>query len=344
MGFLQKLGTAGASLIGAGLSAVTNGAVTIGTNQAQKKLAMDMYNLQRKDALADWNMQNEYNAPQAQMARFKAAGLNPNLIYGQQTSTPSVRTSNIETPSLRAVPVPNIGDAIGQYQQIKQQQAQTDLTQQATQVAIQREQLLALNAVTETIKQNKDLFSLEQQKRMAGPLYDQLLAGIENLQVRNAQGWQALEERTRGQEDRLTLLKQQIKTNDLSIQEVTQRIAFNADMNPKRLREMEARINQLFATTRGQELKNTFDQMTMQDRSNALIYAADILSTKRGTAQYESAQKQLQNLLLQNNVNMMGVNNILQTLNGVSNLLPTKIHTQSKGPAGTITTKTLRYK
>lgn len=30
-----------------------------------------------------WNMQNAYNSPEAQMNRFKAAGLNPHLIYGQ---------------------------------------------------------------------------------------------------------------------------------------------------------------------------------------------------------------------------------------------------------------------
>lgn len=31
-----------------------------------------------------WNLQNEYNTPQAQMNRFQDAGLNPNLIYSQQ--------------------------------------------------------------------------------------------------------------------------------------------------------------------------------------------------------------------------------------------------------------------
>lgn len=31
-----------------------------------------------------WKLQNEYNTPLAQMQRFQDAGLNPNLIYGQQ--------------------------------------------------------------------------------------------------------------------------------------------------------------------------------------------------------------------------------------------------------------------
>lgn len=34
-----------------------------------------------------WNLANQYNLPSAQMQRFRDAGLNPNLIYGQGTST-----------------------------------------------------------------------------------------------------------------------------------------------------------------------------------------------------------------------------------------------------------------
>ena len=34
-------------------------------------------------ALEMWGKNNAYNTPQMQMERFKAAGLNPHLIYGQ---------------------------------------------------------------------------------------------------------------------------------------------------------------------------------------------------------------------------------------------------------------------
>lgn len=40
-------------------------------------------NAQHAQAIDDWNMQNAYNSPKAQMARLKEAGLNPNLVYGQ---------------------------------------------------------------------------------------------------------------------------------------------------------------------------------------------------------------------------------------------------------------------
>lgn len=49
------------------------------TLEANKELARYQYS---KD-LEMWNRQNLYNLPSAQMERFKEAGLNPNLIYGQ---------------------------------------------------------------------------------------------------------------------------------------------------------------------------------------------------------------------------------------------------------------------
>ncbi|WNK13107.1 MAG: DNA pilot protein [Microvirus sp.] len=62
------------SLIGAGISQIGN---WLGGNAAHKR--------DRQEALDDWNRNNEYNAPAAQMQRFKDAGLNPQLIYGQGT-------------------------------------------------------------------------------------------------------------------------------------------------------------------------------------------------------------------------------------------------------------------
>lgn len=49
---------------------------TIAANKREAELAY-----QRQVQM--WNMQNMYNTPEAQMARFKAGGLNPHLIYGQ---------------------------------------------------------------------------------------------------------------------------------------------------------------------------------------------------------------------------------------------------------------------
>lgn len=49
-------------------------------------------------ALQNWNRENAYNSPEAQMQRYLAAGLNPNLVYGAGAS--SGNAGNIGTPSV----------------------------------------------------------------------------------------------------------------------------------------------------------------------------------------------------------------------------------------------------
>lgn len=60
------------------------------TGSTPSQLAEQQYNNSRQLAsyqndlnMQSWQKQQDYNTPANQMARFKAAGLNPNLIYGQ---------------------------------------------------------------------------------------------------------------------------------------------------------------------------------------------------------------------------------------------------------------------
>lgn len=76
-------------LIGAGIQAAAN----IFSNNANNNRQVDIMNQQRAWAVEDWNKQNAYNAPAAQMQRFKDAGLNPNLIYGQSNTAAPVRST-----------------------------------------------------------------------------------------------------------------------------------------------------------------------------------------------------------------------------------------------------------
>lgn len=59
-----------------------------------KKLAeqQNEYNLNM------WNLQNEYNSPQAQMKRFEEAGLNPALIYSQGNPGNAAQAPQMVTP------------------------------------------------------------------------------------------------------------------------------------------------------------------------------------------------------------------------------------------------------
>jgi len=126
-----------AGLIIGGIGQIGNTASTLLTNRAQKNLALQMYNMQRADALADWNRQNQYNSPAAQMQRYKEAGLSPHLIYGQTNVAPPVRSSSADTPRLQApqmdANLPQMAIQLAaQQQSIKNMEAQEKLIQAQT--------------------------------------------------------------------------------------------------------------------------------------------------------------------------------------------------------------------
>ena len=76
------------------------------------------YNLQL------WNLTNEYNSPAAQMHRYQDAGLNPNLIYGQQNtaSVPQAASaSSFRSGNVAARKQQNAINALGQLQSIVHQ-------------------------------------------------------------------------------------------------------------------------------------------------------------------------------------------------------------------------------
>lgn len=72
----------------------------------------EAYQQQYKDQIDFWNMQNEYNSPEAQMERYREAGLNPYMVAGNISSgsaSGSLNTSmqGINTPT--ATPYQAVG-------------------------------------------------------------------------------------------------------------------------------------------------------------------------------------------------------------------------------------------
>lgn len=107
------------------------------TNRKTRKWNEKMYNLQRQHALMDWEMQNAYNSPEQQMARLKAAGLNPHLVYGNgATATSGTQPRSSDTGSYRPeTPTINTQASLMQGYDMQARQAQTDNIKQMTEVA-----------------------------------------------------------------------------------------------------------------------------------------------------------------------------------------------------------------
>lgn len=70
-------------------------------NRRSRKWSEKMYEKTKADNISFWNMQNEYNSPQAQMKRFQDAGLNPALMYGGSVSGASGSAGPIASPDLQ---------------------------------------------------------------------------------------------------------------------------------------------------------------------------------------------------------------------------------------------------
>lgn len=95
----------GEGAIGAGIGMIGS-AISQRQNYNYSKKLMELQYQQNLDL---WNKQNEYNAPSAQMQRLRAAGLNPNLVYGGSVSGNS---SNNTSTSLGAVAPVDYSDSM----------------------------------------------------------------------------------------------------------------------------------------------------------------------------------------------------------------------------------------
>lgn len=128
----------GSDLFGSLVNNIWSQANQAGSREHQYQMTDYLYSLdlqqwQRQNDynLQMWNMQNQYNSPASQMARFKEAGLNPNLIYGQgqpglaspvpQANGPQAKGQAINTfkPDIQIPQVlPMIMDAVRTKQQL----------------------------------------------------------------------------------------------------------------------------------------------------------------------------------------------------------------------------------
>lgn len=104
-------------------------ALNFGLNERQNSM-------NRKHDWSIWNAQNEYNKPVNQMARFKEAGLNPNLIYGQTNMASPVHSSPGQVAKI---------NAITEAYNLRQQDAMTQQVKANTQLTMMQQDLVHTN-------------------------------------------------------------------------------------------------------------------------------------------------------------------------------------------------------
>lgn len=150
---------AGANILGNVWNLLSQGKA----NRDARNYAQQMYERQRADSLADfnmqWNLEKEYNSPAAMMARYKSAGLNPNLIYGsnQTYNPPAVRSAQAEAWKPTPPQLGDIGSPFMGIYDARLKEAQTDNVKKATMVAEMEamlKQIQGQNLIADTALKN----------------------------------------------------------------------------------------------------------------------------------------------------------------------------------------------
>lgn len=155
-GFGKFLGNFGGPLLGFGIDMLSNLLSGQSNKKAMKRQhTYNKYYMSEQDRLNReyWNMQNEYNTPAQQMARLKAAGLNPHLMYGQGNVGNAEKVGSVGSPGSSALAHKwNLGNVLSNYTNLKTTNANVDNVRQLTRNAQVEEQNKRLDGMLKALE------------------------------------------------------------------------------------------------------------------------------------------------------------------------------------------------
>lgn len=265
------------------------------TKRYNKELAVFNNNLAREN----WEMQNAYDAPAAQMQRYKEAGLNPNLIYGQQNTSGAIQSGSAswsddmvphEGKALAAA-----GNAIAAYQDIVSRQQQIDnakvygdiLRENAKGKAIDNEvksatkgyqiEIMAAKTAREQFKQNySDIVGLQKDRAALNTeyaKYEKLMADTSLSEAKREEVREKMINLRRQRE----LMDFQMKQLYASTAAIVQNTKFQAQLQPYRLAGIgiQNRNALIQGGILGKEF-NWYDTIKMDQHMNSIWNGPDL--------------------------------------------------------------------
>ena len=233
-------------------------------NARSEAFTRNMYNLQKKDNIEFWNMQNAYNSDEQVVARMEKAGLNKAMMYGSggggqnpasPINTPDIKTMDYKTPDLSGLN--NSGLAAFMDMEIKKAQADNLKADTATKVEdakLRVAQTIASIAGTNMTKSQTDrlIFDLQQDS-----LLKDVSADYRKEQVRSL----------RTQSDvALSQNELNIAKNSSDIKEAAQRIISSRINNLMNISETGERIK----TSQSNRAKNTQEIENLKESLEAI--------------------------------------------------------------------------
>lgn len=299
------------SAIGAGIGAITgpiSSAIQMSA-QAKENKKNRQYNLmlarmQNRWNLEQWQRENDYNSPTAQMARYRKAGLNPNLIYGQQNlsaSSPTLTSGASSSPQ----DMSPIGEGIRTFGQAQQMMLNMEM---------QKAQIEAIKAGTENTKANTEKTSEETKNVVVareGMSIQNYISSITagdtielariNLKIATADlDMKPYEKQTLA--ENIKILQQTYEQGDLNLEHTRQQIELakkqNAaavlDMyfkwceNQRQDKKVEAEIEKLSAETKLSKRQLYELRETWTAREAGIIAQNEIIENNKVISEYEA--------------------------------------------------------
>lgn len=192
------------SLLGDLGSSAMNSKAVQDTNKANMEIAKYQAQWQQQEnekayqrSLNMWNLQNEYNSPTQQMARIRAAGLNPNLVYGNGVTgnssgpTPQYEPAKFNAPTMQAYRGWNLGisDAISQFLAYRTTKAQVDNMEAQNSLIRQQTATEATKQANIAASTSRSEFDLNMAKELRDVSVSSAIADMNQKQASASQGW-----------------------------------------------------------------------------------------------------------------------------------------------------------
>lgn len=265
-------------------------------NEKNREYNLNLAKMQNQWNIDQWNRENAYNSPAAQMARYKSAGLNSDLIYGQQNlsaASPEMTAGEGSQPTdvSNLANKRTIGDIAAQASQTRLTNAQAKLAEsQAKKMDSDTEAQNITNSwLPDLLKGDVDVKSADvRQKLSAAGLNDKQIE-VATEQIRVMQ--QSVKESQKKIED----LQSQMENR--TFQQVQAMLEYNLrkDKQSYEVREILSKIGLNSVTARRVASLLPYEIAESISRTNVNDATAALTFLKQGTERLIQANQRLSN-------------------------------------------------
>lgn len=261
---------------------VLGGLIGMASQHSANKANMELakYNWEQQKQM--WHMNNEYNKPSAQMARYLEAGLNPNLIYGSgsasagnSTSTPTPQMPHVEPLTDGSFMGTAASHAVNAYNAARITDADVDNKNSLTNYNNEKakteklqQDLLTLDWISKDLNNKNSKFDYDIKVETRDSIVNKIIADSIGVQLSNES--KRLDNFVASQtaEDRIKITAATLKNTQLMADEIKSR----TNLNGWKAREAAATINKISAEivlinrkSYGQMIENSFNTSTFND-------------------------------------------------------------------------------